>query len=581
MLKLDVTDNVVKLSLSPGDIDVETLSTEFLANKLSEAGVCCGIRNDAIANVFHQVNELQVAVEDVVVAAQIEPQNEQPAPIIQDLRNEQIAAAGDTIAKLGEITPAVDGKTVLGEVISASSAPETALTAGANTEVVDETTLKATVYGTVRGSDKEISIEPPVVVEDDGMVGAIDVYPRSSAQTPITSDMVWDSLEVAGVLYGVDNNKIETALKEAQETDSPLLHQVVANGSIETASTDARIKHFIETEQKVGEQRADGSIDFHERSTIRNVKSGVRICRWIPPIDGKPRTDVYGQCGAVASGDDIEFEAGENVELRNDDFWSLIDGAVIIKNNVVSVSEMYSFNGDIDLQSGNLQHEKGGVHIQGTVRSGFDVQAGSHIIVDNIVEDATLKCGGDVQITCGVIHAESGRIDASGTVTARFAQNARISAGESIFIDGPAMNCDLYAGSSIIVTGNKARLVGGVARATDDCRFQQLGAETGAPTLVEIGPDRKAIDALQLEIDAMQAAKDAGKEMETELEKLLKKMDKLTDSNKQSAIIDIDGIAYPGVTVKIYGAKYTFTTERSKCRVRLDEDRKIKVIQLA
>ena len=59
--------------------------------------------------------------------------------------------------------------------------------------------------------------------------------------------MVWDSLEVAGVLYGVDNNKIEAALEEAQETDSPLLHQVVANGSIETASTDARIEHFIET----------------------------------------------------------------------------------------------------------------------------------------------------------------------------------------------------------------------------------------------------------------------------------------------------------------------------------------------
>jgi len=581
MLKLDVTDNVVKLSLSPGDIDVETLSTEFLANKLSEAGVRCGIRNDAIANVLYQVNELQVAIEDVVVAAQIEPRNEQPAPIIQYLRNEQIAAAGDTIAKLGEITPAVDGKTVLGEVISASSAPETTLTAGANTEVVDETTLKATVYGTVRGGDKEISIEPPVVVEDDGMVGAIDVYPRSSAQTPITPDMVSDSLEVAGVLYGVDNNKIEAALEEAQEADSPLLHQVVANGSIETASTDARIEHCIETKQKVGEQRADGSIDFHERSTIRNVKSGVRICRWISPIDGKPRTDVYGQCGAVASGDDIDFEAGENVELRNDDFWSLIDGAVIIKNNVVSVSEMYSSNGDIDLQSGNLQHEKGSVHIQGTVRSGFDVQAGSHIIVDNIVEDATLKSGGDVQITCGVIHAESGRIDASGTVTVRFAQNARISAGESIFIDGPAMNCDLSAGLSIIVMGNKAGLVGGVARATDGCRFQQLGAESGAPTLVEIGPDRKAIDALQLEIDGVQAAIEAGKEMETELETLLKKMDKLTDSNKQSAIIDIDGIAYPGVTIKIYGAQYTFITERSKCRVRLDEDRKIKVIQLA
>ena len=107
------------------------------------------------------------------------------------------------------------------------------------------------------------------------------------------------------------------------------------------------------------------------------------------------------------------------------------------------------------------------------------------------------------------------------------------------------------------------------------------GAEAGGPTLVEIGPDQNAIDALQLDIDGVQAAIEAGKEMETELQNLLKKMDKLTDSNKKSAAIDIDGIVYPGVTVKIHGAQYTFTSERSKCRVRLDEDRKIKVIQLA
>ncbi len=581
MINLDVTDKLAKLSLSPGDVDAATLSVDYLVGYLNDSGVCYGILDDAIADVVRQVSELQIAAEGVVIAEQIEPQDETPAPVVRCLDDGRVAAVGDTIAKLGEAIAAIDGKTVLGEVIKASSAPETVLTAGANTEVVDGTTLKATVYGTVKSSDKEILIVPPVVVEDDGMTAAIDVHPKSSAETPITFDMVWDSLKAAGVLYGVDDKKIEASIREAGETDSPLLHEIVANGSIAVPSVDARIEHFIETDQKIGERREDGSIDFHERSTIRNVKSGVRICRRIPPVDGQPRTDVYGQSGSAESGQDFVYEAGENVELRSDDFWSMIDGAVMIRNNIVSVSDIYSLTGDIDLQSGNLQHKKGAVHIKGTVRSGFEVQAGSHIIVDKTVEDATLECGGDVEIMGGVIHAEDGSISASDNVTVKFAQNARISAGDNIVINGPAMNCDLYAGSRIIVAGNKARLVGGVARASGGFQVRQLGAETGAPTLVEIELDHKAIEALKLKIEEMRATIAAGKAMEADLERLLKMLHALTDTSDQSATIDIEGVAYPGVTAKIYGVQYSFITERSHCRIRLDEDRKIKVRPLS
>ena len=580
MIKLDVTDKLAKLSMSPGDVDTATLSADYLVDYLNDSGVCCGILDDALADVVRQVGELQAAVEGVVIAEQIEPQDEMPAPVVRCLDDDQIAAAGDTIAKLGEVIAAVDGKTVRGEAIKASAAPQTTLTAGINTEVLDGRTLKATIYGTVKSSDKDILVVPPVVIEDDRMTAAIDVHPKSSANTPITFDMVWESLQVAGVLHGVSDEKIAASLRSAGETDSPQLQEIVANGSIAVPSVDARIEHFIETDQEIGEQREDGSIDFRERSTIRNVKSGVRICRWIPPIDGQPRMDIYGQSGTAESGRDVDFEAGENVELRNDDFWSLIDGAVMIRKNIVSVSDVYSITGDIDLQSGNLKHTKGTVHIKGTVRSNFEVWAGCHIIVDETVEDATLECGGDVEIVGGVIHAEGGRINAAGNVTVKFAQNARISAGDDIVINGPAMNCDLYAGSRIVVAANKSRLVGGVARASGGFQVRQLGAETGAPTLVEINVDHKAIGTLKLKIKEMQKTIAAGKATQADMERLLETLHTLTDTSDQSASIDIEGIVYPGVTVNLFGVQYRFITERSNCRIHLDGQRKIKVTPL-
>ena len=580
MIKLDVTDKLAKLSLSPGDVDAATLSVDYLVGYLSDAGVCCGILNDAIADVLQQVSTLQVAAECVVVAEQIEPHDEQPAALIHCLGNDQIAAVGDTIAELGEAVAAVDGKTVRGALIKASAAPETILSAGANTEVVDKTKLKATAYGTIKSSDKEISVVPPVVVEDEGMTAAIDVHPKSSAGTPITLEMVQESLVVAGVLHGVNDKKIEAALQQAAETDNSLLHEVVAEGTPAVRGMDARIEHFIETDQEIGEQRHDGSIDFHERSTIRNVKSGARICRLIPPVEGQPRIDVYGQSDSVEAVQDVIYEAGENVEQRGDEFRSMMDGAVMIRDNKVTVSDIYSLAGDIDLESGNLEHKKGAVHIRGTVRSGFEVHAGSHIIVDKTVEDSTLDSDGDVQITGGVIQAEGGSIRASGNVTAKFAQNAKISAGGNIVIIGAAMNCDLYAGSRIIVAGRKARLVGGVAHASGGFLIRQLGAETGVPTRVEIALDRQAIEALEQKVALTRQAIAAGKALEADLEKLLKRMRALSDTSNQAIVIDIEGTVYPGVTVKIYGAHYRFSEERRKCRIGLDEHRKIKLSPL-
>ena len=299
MIYLNVTDKLARLSLAPSDVEAEKLSVDYLVRYLNDSGVCFGILNDAITDVVSQVKEHQTAVEGVVIAEQLEARDQQPAPVIRCLDDGQIAAVGDTIEKIGEPIAAIDGKTILGEVIKAGSVTESALTAGINTEVIDGVTLRATVYGTVKSTDNGIIVVPPVVVEDDGMSAAIDIHPKSSADTPITFDLVWDSLNVAGVIHGADDEKIEAAIREASDTDSPQLHQVVANGSNPVPSVDARIEHFIETDQKIGEQREDGSIDFQERSTIRNVKSGVRICRMIPAIDGQPRIDVYGQSGSA------------------------------------------------------------------------------------------------------------------------------------------------------------------------------------------------------------------------------------------------------------------------------------------
>ena len=577
MIKLHVTAKQAKLSLSLDDEDADSLSADSIIDKLNESGVCSGIIDDAIANALRTVTEHKQPVNDIVVAQQIDPEPGQAASKTLLIANSEIAAVGDTIAQFGAPLDGTDGMTILGAVIEAPQISDSRPRPGANTNSVHENEFKATIYGRVAATKNDISVVPLVQVSPDCLTAMIDVYAQSAIGTVITDEMLQESLVAADVVYGVDHDKIHTAIAQVAETAQPLLAVVVAEGRALVKGDDAGLEYLVETDQVIGRQREDGSIDFRERSTIRSVKTDVQICRLIPPTEGTPAIDVYGLRGATTPGRNINFAAGENVERRDGGFWSTADGAVMIRDNRVSVSDIFMVSGDIDLKTGNLTHEKGAVHITGTVRSGFEVRASSHIFVDWLVEDAILDSGADVEIYGGVLHADDGIIRAAGNVAAKFAQNAKIRAGQDIVIKGPATNCELYAVSNIVITGNKACLVGGIARAGGEIRVQQLGTEVGVPTRVEIDLDRAAIAALEEKTRRAEADISAGKGSEDELQALRAELRVLTDRRDKAGVIIVEDVVYPGVDVNIYGAHHRFHEPVHSCRISRGEDGEINI----
>jgi uncharacterized protein (DUF342 family) len=581
MIKIDVTDERAELSLSVDDDNSESLSLDAVIEQLREAGVTSGILDSALEGAIQQVMLNGRPVKRVVVARWIEPQAGRAAEITHCVPHDQVAAENDVIAELGEPTAAIDGQSVRGKVLAAPVAVQTLLAGGANTRMVGETLLRAAVYGTVKVSAQEISVESLVRVAADDLSALIDVHPKSSLGTPITPAMLQAALQAAGVVYGVDQKAIAAALEQAVATESTILAVTAAEGQPGVRGEDGRLEQFVATEQAIGEQREDGSIDFRERSSIRNVKAGVHICRRIPPTLGEPRIDVYGNRFDAEYGRDIEHIAGENVERRGDEFWSMMDGAVMIREGVVTVSDIYAVQGDIDLTTGNLHQAKGAVHITGAVRSGFSVRASSHILVDRLVEDATLASGANVEIQGGVLHAGEGSITAAGHVEAKFAQNARIVAGGNIVINGSAIGCDLNAGNRIEICGKKGNLVGGVARAARGIRVRQLGAEAGVATQVEVGIDQLAVDTLQGEIDQIRQQANPSQAQVAELKKLVERLRTLTDiGDSKSIAIEVENAVYSGVSVTLFGAHYRFTDDHGSCRIHLNAERQIELSPL-
>lgn len=578
MIKLDVTASLAKLSFSPDGDEPRVLSVDLIADELAGAGVRYGILDDEIVKLVGR--QPIRAVDGVVVARQLEPRAGKSAPIVRVLNDGQIAAAGDLIAELGEPVAPEDGRTVFGAAIQADVPPQTVLEKGANTRLVGVARLEAAIYGKVASGSGQIFVESPVSVSKDRLTAAMDIHPNSAAGTPITAEMVSESLRAADILYGVDDEGMRAALARAAEIDTVLPKQIVAVGRPSIRGEDARLEFFTQLEQAVGQTRDDGSVDFRERGTIRNLKAGAMICRRIPPTSGRTQVDVYGLTEFAEPGRDIVFAAGENVEKRDDEFWSTIDGAVMVRDNIVTVTDVYAVPGDIDLSVGNLRHEKGALRIKGTVRSGFKVYAATHIMVGQLVEDAALESGGDIEISGGVIHAQNGSVVARGNVTAKFAQNARIHAGGDIAINGAAINCDLYAGAQIVVAGSKARLAGGVAHASGSVHVEQLGSEMGAPTRVEIDLDRRAIEAAHSRIEQIEEAIAAGAASEAELESAMESLNALLGAADPSAAVIVKGCVYPGVTVTIRKTHHSFTEVSRHCRIWLDEHGEIQLSPL-
>jgi hypothetical protein len=134
------------------------------------------------------------------------------------------------------------------------------------------------------------------------------------------------------------------------------------------------------------------------------------------------------------------------------------------------------------------------------VQAGMTVRATGDIEVGGVVEPATLEAGGSIVVKGGVLGGLGGKtagkdysahaIRCGGSFCATYAQQARISAGDSIFIDDVAMQCQLEATNHIRVgKRRRGQIIGG--HCAPACRSTRARSARSSRirTELEIGMD--------------------------------------------------------------------------------------------
>jgi uncharacterized protein len=330
-----------------------------------------------------------------------------------------------------------------------------------------------------------------VTISPDNQSVFLTLREDPQAGTRLTSADVLCELASRGVTFGIKQDIIDITLDFYTQHGIGEENLVIAEGKSAVQGEDGRIDYLVREPVVELRPMPDGSIDYREISSMTKVKKGQPVARCVPPGAGTDGIDVLGKVIWAKPGRPAIFPKIPNTGIdRNDPslLVSAIDGCVVFKGTEIEITALYDIRGSVDFSTGNVRFE-GSVTVSGDVKAGFEVVAGGSVTVLGVVEDATIKAGGDVIVKSGFIGSGKGLITSGHDVKLGFIRNQKVVAEGTISVEKEALDASLHANKSIVVRGSGLGLAGGTAYAREAMILSRLGTEAEIKTELRLGND--------------------------------------------------------------------------------------------
>ena len=425
-------------------------------------------------------------------------------------------------------------------------------------------------------------------VNETRMEAMITLYRRFSAEE------LRGLLKENGILYGVRERTLEELARGKQNYEETL----VATG---TAAKDGRDGFFEYHFNTNPETRPiilpDGSVDYNVLGKIELVTKGQLLVTYHAALPAVPGRDVLGN--RIDGYDGKELPTLQCKRCEPDEtgreYYAGTEGNVTLERSSLIVTPIYVIEGNLDAATGNVDFH-GDVLIQGNVSAGVTVKTTGNITVNGHVETANLYAGKDVILKNGMQGSGTGVIRAGGNVMARFLEQTQVVAGNEINT-GALLNCDVEAGQTVVIAGNKGNIIGGTVTAVEQISAVSIGNRAGVTTQLVIGLDCEfkykmeeidrltkeyddnmtdaihALDRLTNQLRAQPADPELNKQKaeqmrrkinyQLKLKEIATKREQLIDINQRSANgkIIVSGTANVGCVIIINGVRETLHSE--------------------
>lgn len=320
-------------------------------------------------------------------------------------------------------------------------------------------------------------------------------YPPSNKGKLLTKSEIMSELEHRGIRHGILERNIDIYLKQRQFcTDF-----VIAKATMPVQGKNAKITYHFETKLVAKPKiKEDGSVDFHQMDNINHIEEGALLATLEPAEFGKPGIDVYGEKIKQAKVDVRILKHGRNIHLSPDGtkMFSDVSGHVSLVEDKVFVSNTYEVPADVSTSTGDIEYD-GNVHVKGNVITGFKIEAKGDIIVDGVVEGATLIAGGQIVLRRGIQGMNRGVLRAEGDIVTKFIENSEVYSGGAISTDA-IMHSTVVAKGDVSATGKRGLINGGVVKSEGNISLKEAGSTMGTKTFLEIGMDPALLEEYQM-----------------------------------------------------------------------------------
>jgi hypothetical protein len=339
------------------------------------------------------------------------------------------------------------------------------------------------------GSKDKIDTSAKVEITYNGKMtkAFLTMYPDLLTGSLPSADMVSQEISKQGITNGI----IEVVLIKIKNSKSCFSDELFAETRDAVNGNDAEIIYLFKNEGSAKPKLLeDGRADFYNTNVIDNVKKGQVIIEKKPPTKGVPGLTVKGKAIHAMDGKNKKLPIGKNIEHSSDGLKAIatIDGMLSTARNRVSVLPIFEVNGDVDFSTGNIEFV-GNVIIKGSVKNGFMIKSGGDVHVYGIVEGGSIEAEGNIFVMTGIRGMKKSKINAKGSISTKFIENASIRANLDVTADEAIMHSEVVAGNSVVLTKNKGLIVGGIVRAAQFIKCKNIGNNLATKTEFEIGVD--------------------------------------------------------------------------------------------
>jgi len=229
----------------------------------------------------------------------------------------------------------------------------------------------------------------------------------------------------------------------------------------------------------------DEPVDFYNMTSMIRVKPDDVVAQFHEATQGSNGRDIYGRIIEARPGKETEIALDPTLTKQPDGrIVSTIGGLLELKLNVLRVSRVLEVEGCVDFSTGNIKFD-GSIQVRDAVRDRFEIVASEDVIVEGLIEAATISAGGNFLSRRGMAARNRGQLRIDGNAEAGFLNDVRGYVRGDLLVRKEVMNCDLAIGGNL--SCQDGSVLGGTIAVMKRAKIGVLGSPGGIVTTISLG----------------------------------------------------------------------------------------------